>query len=84
MINPFFRNYGPFKISDILQLINLKDLNIDNDQEINDIKDLFISKKNDITFFHSNKYKDVAKTQLDITDEVIKIVNSEIKEFKIK
>ena len=25
----------------------------------------------------------VAKTQLDITDEVIKIVNSEVKEFKI-
>jgi len=39
VINPFFRNNGPFKISDILQLINLDDLNIDNDQEINDIKD---------------------------------------------
>ena len=26
----------------------------------------------------------VAKTQLDITDEVIKIINSEVKEFKIK
>ena len=31
MINPFFRNSGPFKISDILQLINLDDLNIDNE-----------------------------------------------------
>ena len=31
MINPFFKNNGPFKISDILQLINLDDLNIDND-----------------------------------------------------
>ena len=45
MINPFFRNCGPFKISDILQLINLDDLNIDNDHEINDIKDLLTSKK---------------------------------------
>ena len=61
MINPFFRNSGPFKISDILQLINLDDLNIDNDQKIIDIKDLFTSKKNDITFFHSKKYKDIAK-----------------------
>jgi len=26
----------------------------------------------------------VAKTELDITDEVIKIVNLEVKEFKIK
>ena len=56
MINPFFKNNGPFKISDILQQINLDDLKIDNDKEINDIKDLFISKRNDITFFHSNKY----------------------------
>ena len=61
MINPFFTNCGPFKISDILQLINLDDLNIDNDQEIIDIKDLFTSKKNDITFFHSKRYKDIAK-----------------------
>ena len=29
MINPFFRNNGPFKLSDILQLINLDDLNIE-------------------------------------------------------
>jgi len=61
MINPFFKNNGPFKISDILQQINLDDLKIDNDHEINDIKDLFTSKKNDITFFHSKKYKDIAK-----------------------
>ena len=61
MINPFFKNNGPFKISDILQQINLDDLKIDNDQEIIDIKDLFTSKKNDITFFHSKKYKDIAK-----------------------
>ena len=51
MINPFFKNNGPFKISDILQLINLDDLKIANDQKITDIKDLFTSKKNDITFF---------------------------------
>ena len=48
MINPFFKNNGPFKISDILQLINLNDLNIDNDHEI------------------------------------IKIINNEITDFKIK
>ena len=34
MINPFFRNNGPLKLSDILQLINLDDLNTDNDKEI--------------------------------------------------
>ena len=61
MINPFFKNNGPFKISDILQLIDLEDPKIINDQKINDIKDLFTSEKNDITFFHSKKYKDIAK-----------------------
>ena len=53
MINPFFKNNGPFKILDILHLISLDVLKIDSDQEIIDIKDLFTSKKNDITFFYS-------------------------------
>jgi len=61
MINPFFKNNGPFKISDILQLINLDDFKITNDQKITDVKDLLTSEKNDITFFHSKKYKDIAK-----------------------
>jgi len=61
MINPFFKNNGPFKISDILQLLNIDVLKIDNDQKINDIKDLLSSQKNDITFFHSKKYNDIAK-----------------------
>ncbi len=61
MINPFFRNNGPFKISDISQLINIVDLKVDNDQKITDINDLLTSKKNDITFFHSKKYKHLAK-----------------------
>ena len=61
MFNPFFKNMGPFKISDILRLLNLDDLKIYNDQKINDITDLFTSENNDITFFHSKKYKDIAK-----------------------
>ncbi|MDC1139727.1 UDP-3-O-(3-hydroxymyristoyl)glucosamine N-acyltransferase [Candidatus Pelagibacter sp.] len=61
MINPFFKNNGPFKISYILKMINLdKDETID-DQQVIDIKDLFTSEKNDITFFHSKKYRDIAK-----------------------
>ena len=61
MINPFFKNNGPFTIFDILQLLNLNDPKIVNDQKVIDIKDLSSSKKNDITFFHSKKYKDIAK-----------------------
>ena len=56
-------------------LINLAYLNIDNDQEINDIKDLLASKKNDITFFHSKKYKNFAKNtkaSFCLTTEILK------------
>ena len=61
MINPFFKNNGPFKISDILKVINLDSNKIIEDKLVVDIKDLFTSKKNDITFFHSKKYKDIAQ-----------------------
>jgi len=60
MDNPFFKNNGPFKIRDILKELNLyNDTNI-QDQNIIDIKDLLNSKKNEITFFHSKKYKTAA------------------------
>ena len=42
------------------------------------------SDDNEIAIILQKKDLVVAKTQLDITDEVIKIVNSEVKEFKIK
>ena len=75
MSHPFFKNYGPFKFSEIVNSLNL---NIDssyNEKEIYDIKDLVSSTKNDITFFHSKKYKDVAKKTKDsfcLTKEVLK------------
>ena len=75
MINTFFKNKGPFKISDILKLINLNDFKIPKDQKIIDIKDLFTSEKNDITFFHSKKYNDIAnktKASFCITTENLK------------
>jgi len=61
MHNPFFKNNGPFKISDILNILNLNYINLNIDHNIVDIKDLFTSNINEITFFHSRKYKDIAK-----------------------
>ena len=52
MQNPFFINKGPFKISDILSILDLKNIDIDSDQKITDIKDLHSSNINEITFFH--------------------------------
>ena len=61
MSNPFFKKKGPFKILEIINLLNLR-IDIKNkDQHIKDIKDLLTSDKEDITFFHSKKYKDIAK-----------------------
>ena len=61
MFNPFFKNHGPIKISEIIKLLNININNQHKDKEIQDIKDLSSSNNNDITFFHSKKYKNVAK-----------------------
>ena len=61
MVNPFFKNNGPFKIFDILKILNLNNDKIFENENISDIKDLLTSKHDEITFFHSKKYKDIAK-----------------------
>ena len=57
MINPFFKNHGPFKIKDLFKNINIDNSNILSDDTIQDIRDLANSSKNHLTFFHSKKYK---------------------------
>ena len=61
MVNPFFKNQGPIDLSFIISLLELKNLSKVTEQKVFDIKDLLSAGKNDITFFHSKKYKDVAK-----------------------
>ena len=61
MLNPFFKNNGPFTVSDILNFLNINISGFNEQTKINDIKDLHSSKKSDITFFHSKKYQEVAK-----------------------
>ena len=60
MSNPFYINKGPFNISVLLKLLNSK-TKIEKDQQISDIKDLVSAETNCITFFHSKKYRDLAK-----------------------
>ena len=75
MINPFFKNNGPFKAFDIYRLLKLNVEEIIDDHNILDIKDLITSKTNEITFFHSNKYKVLArntKASFCITTENLK------------
>jgi UDP-3-O-[3-hydroxymyristoyl] glucosamine N-acyltransferase len=60
MVNPFFKNNGPFKFKEILKELNLKTKDSNKDLDITDIKDLQNSKLSEITFFHSKKYKSAA------------------------
>ena len=71
--NKMLSDFNKLKVdntNNLLKLINPILVKFSNDKEI-----AIILQKKDLV---------VAKTQLDITDEVIKIVNSDVKEFKIK
>ena len=71
--NKMLADFNKLKIdntNNLLKLINPILIRFSNEKEI-----AIIFQKKDLV---------VAKTQLDITDEVIKIINSEVKEFKIK
>ena len=71
--NKMLADFNRLKIdntNNLLKLINPILVKFSNDKEI-----AIILKKKDLV---------VVKTQLDITDEVIKIINSQVEEFKIK
>ena len=75
MSNPFFSNCGPFKIGEIFQSLNLKSEEMYKNEIVNDVKDLATSNTNDITFFHSKRYKDLAnntKASFCITNDNLK------------
>ena len=59
MFNPFFKNHGPLSIIEILKLLKIN-LQVAVNEEVKDINDLLSAKVNDITFFHSKKYKNLA------------------------
>ena len=52
MSNPFFKNHGPILISEILKILHINNaVNINPNHEVIDIKDLYSSNDNDVTFF---------------------------------
>ena len=59
MINLFYKKNKNIKLIDILNLLKLENNFKNSDFKINDIKDISSAKKNDITFFHSIKYKHI-------------------------
>ena len=59
MKNPFFIKRKNIKINDILSCLNLN--KVKKNYDLEDIKDLKVANKKDITFFHSIKYLDLLK-----------------------
>ena len=75
MSNPFFLNNGPILISKIIMTLDIKSEDINKNIRVTDIKDLSSSIVDDITFYHSKKYKDFAnktKASFCITSSVLK------------
>ena len=71
--NSMIEKFNKLKVDNTNKLLKL----------INPILTKF-SNDNDISIILQKKNLIIGKTELDITDEVIKIINSEIKDFKIK
>ena len=72
MVNPFFKNTGPYDLNYLLKAIRLNDNDIPNDK-INDIKDLNSCQNNEITFFHS-KLKHPTVLLLKISNQFFQIL----------
>ncbi len=75
MSNPFFKNEGPILILDILKILKINLTDLKENIKVNDIKDLSTSSKLDVTFYHSKKYKELAKktkASFCITTEILK------------
>ena len=62
MLNPFFKNVGPFSIEKLLINIGVENKNNYKKDKIYNVTDLFSASKKDLTFFHSKKYSSIAST----------------------
>ena len=60
IINPFFKNKGPYKIDKLLKLSGINNKGNYSKSKITDIRDLSAATKDNITFFHSKKYEKLA------------------------
>jgi len=60
MNNLFFKNKGPFKIDQLLKLSGITNKDNFTKVKVTDIKDLAAATNNEISFFHSKKYENLA------------------------
>ncbi|MDC3023062.1 UDP-3-O-(3-hydroxymyristoyl)glucosamine N-acyltransferase [Candidatus Pelagibacter sp.] len=60
MLNPFFKNVGPFTIEKILSKIDIENKENFKKNKIYNVADLVHATKKDLTFFHSRNYSSFA------------------------
>ena len=73
-LNPFFKKRKKTYFHDLLTILNIKNKKNYKNILINDIKNLDQAIKNDITFFHNSKYRDL----LNITKSNFIITTSQL------
>ena len=60
MLNPFFKNFGPFDIEKLLKKTNIENKENFKKDKIYNVSDLITATNKDLTFFHSKKYSELA------------------------
>ena len=60
MINPFFKNAGPFNIEKLLDKSGLENKENFKKDKIYNVSDLVTATNKDLTFFHSKNYSELA------------------------
>ena len=60
MLNPFFKNVGPFNIEKLLKNTNIENKENFKKNKVFNVTDLVSATKKDLTFFHSKNYSSLA------------------------
>ena len=60
MLNPFFKNFGPFKIDELLKATDVPNKENFTKDKIYNVSDLMSATDRDLTFFHSKNYLQLA------------------------
>ena len=60
MLNPFFKNAGPFNIEKLLNKIDIENKENFKKDKIYNVSDLLTATNKDLTFFHSKNYSELA------------------------
>ncbi len=60
MLNPFFKNVGPFNIEKLLAKTDIENIENFKKDKIYNVTDLVTATNKDLTFFHSKNYSTLA------------------------